>query len=151
LALLILSSSLLALTIVSTTREWRSRLGVGGGPDANLTLDARRQRALRQLDDLLAEGLHREGRLLEFYTRTSGIVRTYVEAMDGTWAPSLTSGELMRRLRARSGAEAASGLPGEMGMAEVVKFGRLRPEPSIAESHWRVLRGWVERSGAPEW
>jgi hypothetical protein len=151
LALILLFSSVVAVTLVSTTREWLTRAGGGGVPYEDPTLEALRQRALRQLDALLAEGVPTDDRLLDFYTRSSGIVRSYVEAMDREWASSLTSGELMVRLRERSGEEAAGRLPAELGTAEVVKFGCLRPGRDAAEEHWRALRGWVEASAEPAW
>jgi len=151
LALALLFSSVLAVTVVSTTKEWISRHGGEGVAREDPTLEALRQRALRRLDDLFAEGLHARGQPLDFYTRSSGIVRSYVEAMDGEWAPHLTSGELMARLRARCGEEAAGALPGQLGTAEVVKFGRLRPDTDAAERHWRQLRDWVEESGSRVW
>jgi hypothetical protein len=38
--------------------------------------EASRARALRRLDELLAEGLHERGRQFDVYTRSSGIVRS---------------------------------------------------------------------------
>jgi hypothetical protein len=150
-ALALLFSSVLAVTLVSTTRTWLTHSEGRGAPAEDPTLEALRQLALRQLDDLLADGIHVEGRLLDFYTRSSGIVRRYVEAMDRDWAPSLTSGELMGRLDERWGEEAAAGLPIELGAAEVVKFGRLRPDNTAAERNWRALRDWVDASGGRSW
>jgi hypothetical protein len=151
LALALLFSSVLALTVVSTGKGWLVQRGRAGVAHEDATLEAFRQRALRQLDDLLAEGLHQREQPLDFYTRSSGIVRSYVQAMHGEWSPSLTSAELMERLRTRWGDEAAADLPAELGTAEVVKFGRLRPETADAERHWRALREWVEASGERAW
>jgi hypothetical protein len=55
----------------------------------------------------------------------------------------------MERLRARSGDNAVGPLPTEMELAEVVKFGRLRPDAATAERHWAVLHDWVASSGTP--
>ncbi|MDH3206810.1 MAG: hypothetical protein OEO79_09365 [Gemmatimonadota bacterium] len=151
LALVLLFSSVLAVTLASTTKEWLTHARGGGHAHEDPTLEALRQRALRQLDDLRVEGLLTQERLLEFYTRSSGIVRTYVEAMEREWAPSLTSSELMGRLRSRSGDEAAGSLPERLGLAEVVKFGRLRPGAEAAEEQWRSLKSWVEESGGHTW
>jgi hypothetical protein len=41
-------------------------------------------------------------------------------------------------------------LYGSMDVAEVVKFGRLRPDADSAESDWRALRNWVEKSRSRE-
>jgi hypothetical protein len=151
LALLLVFSSGLAVTFVSTTREWLAASDTGGVAHEDLTLEALRHLALSRLDDLLAEGIHGDTRLLEFYTRSTGIVRRYVEAMDHEWASSLTSGELMGRLLKRSGDDAAGRLPAELGTAEVVKFGRLEPGLEAAETHWRALKDWVEESGERTW
>jgi hypothetical protein len=148
LALALLCSSVLVVTLASTAR---SRLGERTSQAAPLSLEARRAHALRQLDDLLAADLHEDGRMLEFYTRSSGIARGYVEAMDRAWAPSLTSSELMGRLRSRAGDGASGDLPAQMGTAEVVKFGRLRPDAYAAERHCRALRDWIEAPGGGEW
>ena len=145
LALILVCASVFVLTSASTTKEWFAR-GHGTPPVAPPSLDGLRERALRRLDDLFAEGLHTEDRPLEFYTSCSGIVRDYVEAMDAGWRSSLTSTELMMRLQRRWPQDIGS-LPDRMAAAEVVKFGRLRPEAAAAERHWRVLRDWVEQSG----
>jgi hypothetical protein len=150
LALLLVFSSGLAVTLVSTTRDWLAHSDAGVAHE-DPTLEVLRQRALGRLDDLLDEGLHAEGQLLEFYTQSTGIVRSYVEAMDAEWASSLTSSELIGRLLTRSGEDAAGHLPQELGTAEVVKFGRLEPGREGAETHWRALKDWVEGSGARTW
>jgi len=47
----------------------------------------------------------------------------------------------------RTGVNGSSvNLYGSMDMAEVVKFGRLRPDTDSAERDWRVLRNWVKES-----
>ena len=150
LALLLVFSSALAVTLVSTTREWLTHRDTGVAHE-DPTLEVLRQRALGHLDDLLAEGLLTEGRWLEFYTRSTGIVRTYVEAMEREWAPSLTSSELVGRLVTRSGEDAAGPLPRELGAAEVVKFGRLEPDQRTATKHWQTVKEWVEESGGRTW
>jgi hypothetical protein len=118
----------------------------GHTPSSPPTAEELRQRALDELDALLAHGDHLEGRQLTFYTRSSDIVRRYLEGIDSSRGSSLTSSELMRRLGAESGSNAVSGLATEMGLAEVMKFGRLRPDADTSERHWRALRDWVAAS-----
>lgn len=110
-------------------------------------LEAGRLAALSELDDLLALGLHAEGRAREFYTRTSEIARRYIEQFDPRWGPSLTSTELMRGLEARGPRQPLTDLSVEMSGAEVVKFGPPRSAAGAAEAHWRVVRHWIATSG----
>jgi hypothetical protein len=86
----------------------------------------------------------------ELYRRSSAIVRGYVELLDTDWGPDLTSSELMLRLEARVDRAAVAGLAHEMGAAEVVKFGRLRPPQTVAERHLGTLRAWLEASAGVE-
>ena len=118
---------------------------------AGLRLDpveAARLAALAELDRLLALRLHEEGRVDEFYTRSSSAVRGYVEHLDAAWGAAHTSTELMGHLEERANGNTAPALLAEMHVAEVVKFGRLRPDSRAAETHWNALRGWV--AGGPD-
>jgi len=146
--LVLVSSSALIGVLVWVTRKWlRSRAGSDASPGPTVSpLEAGRRAALKELDDLLALGLHTDGRAREFYTMSSAIVRRYVELFDPRWSPSLTSTELMRALGIRRSDERVEALSAEMRGAEVVKFGRLRPEVAAAEAHWRAVRRWVEES-----
>ena len=103
------------------------------------------QAALDELDRILSLGLHLNEDVEEFYGRSSRAVRTYVEGLDTAWGPSFTSSELMLQL-CRGVNGSSVNLYGSMDVAEVVKFGRLRPDADSAESDWRVLRNWVEES-----
>jgi hypothetical protein len=105
--------------------------------------------ALAALDHLLELGLHTDGRVDEFYRRGSDIVRRYVETLDPRWGSDQTSTELMRALDERQDRRADPALLIGMKSAETVKFGRLRPAPSDAESHWQTLRLWIEHDGKP--
>ena len=107
------------------------------------------RKALDELDRILALGLHTEGRTVEFYGRSSGVVRTFVEAFEAEWRPSLTSSELMSRLEKQTNGSAPD-LYASMQVAEIVKFGRLRPDASTAEGHWRALKSWVHASRSIE-
>ena len=106
---------------------------------------ARWQSALDELDRILGLGLHTAGRTAEFYEQSSGVVRTYVEAFESEWSPALTSSELMRRLETHTNGSAPD-LYSSMQAAEIVKFGRLRPDSGAAEGHWTALRDWVQGS-----
>jgi hypothetical protein len=127
----------------TTVRDWlRSSSEVGPEPSPR----SPREIALAALDDLLAAGLHSNGRIDDFYLRTSDITRRYIETLDDSWDATLTSRELMAELGQRSEAEAGAELVAEMGSAETVKFGRVRPETLEAEAHWHALRDWIAGS-----
>jgi hypothetical protein len=130
-------------------RAWRSAPGAGRRrPGARAwTPAASRRDALEQLDRLLAERLQSAGRVHELYTRSSAIVRRFVRRLDTELGADLTSSELVGCLRRRTSGGRGSALFEEMGTAEVVKFGRMRPGESEAEAHIRSLREWVEGSG----
>jgi len=127
-------------------RTWRSRSpGRRRGLVGRVWTAAEcRRDALAQLDRLLEEDLPSSGRIHELYTRSSGIVRRFVGRMDSGLGADLTSSELMGRLAGRTNGSRGSGLFREMGTAEVVKFGRMRPGRADAEAHIRSLREWVE-------
>ena len=103
-----------------------------------------RARALTALEDVLAEGLHLEGRTRDFYARSSDAVRAYVETCDPRWDRAWTSTELIGDLAGRGGATHA--LERAMAYAEQVKFGGARPSADVAEEDWRDLRDWVAAS-----
>ena len=107
------------------------------------------QKALDELDRILALGLHTDGRTDEFYGRSSAVVRTFVEGFDADWHPGLTSSELMCRLEAWTNGSAPD-LYTSMHTAEVVKFGRLRPDAGTAAGHWKDLKNWVQASRSIE-
>jgi hypothetical protein len=112
-------------------------------------LEAARLEALGELDRLDAHDWHREGRIVDFYDRSSAAIRGYVEHLHPSWNRSYTSSELMRGLEAARSGDAAPDLLREMRMAEAVKFGHTRPTATAAEVHWRTLRDWVA-SRVPE-
>jgi hypothetical protein len=128
--------------VAAAVREWRGGDAGRAVPDVDP-----RVRALIALDELLASGLHGQGRTKDFFTESSTIVRAYVEEFDASWSRAWTSTELMRGLSTRvPGSEAPEGIVNAMARAEAVKFGGARPDLTEVEAHWRVLRDWIEAS-----
>jgi hypothetical protein len=159
LALLLVSSCVLLAVLVLTVRgRLRSRARSRASPAIlERRLDEAKREALKELDSLLARGLHTTGRTHDFYTASSGVVRRYAERLDARWGLALTSTELVRDLQAPGNGVATlsanegtsgltDGLAAEMSAAEVVKFGRRLPEVVAAEAHWRAIREWIEKS-----
>jgi hypothetical protein len=140
---------LFGLTIVAVAgvslREWSE---TRSGP-TEVSIRSPRSEALEQLDALVSEGLHRSGQTRDFFSRSSRIVRRYVESMEVRWGPAWTSTELMEDL-AELGTSVTTPDPApleqEMDLAEAVKFGGRRPEVEGAEAHVTRLRGWIEKT-----
>lgn len=133
----------LAVVLGATGRDWlRARAAKPVVSRADPLEEAKRA-ALAALDELPELGLIEGGRVDEFYARTSAAVRAYVEHFDPAWSSALTSTELIGALEGRSNGTAAPDLRREMGVAEIVKFGRVRPDAREAEGHRQVLRAWI--------
>jgi hypothetical protein len=144
---LLFGATILSVAAVSL-KDWHEARREGPPPVAVPP----RSRALASLDALLDEGLHRTGRMREFFDRSSSIVRRYVEPMDDRWSPAWTSSELMSGLSKRAsslGAPTTGSLEEEMYEAERVKFGGLRPTPEVAEEHVSRLRLWIVDAPEP--
>lgn len=105
------------------------------------------QRAVRELDRIRALGLHEEGQVDEFYARSTGAVRRYVESLESGWGPWFTTSELVSRAGQTSGQRGMEGLADTLLDAEAVKFGGRRPGAPAALEDWQLLRAWVEASG----
>jgi hypothetical protein len=103
-----------------------------------------RDEALRELDRIRGLGWHRNGRLVEFYDSTTGVLRHFAQRRESGWTSSLTSTELLTRLTARWGPSAVAELKDAVWSAERVKFGSHRPPPDEAEADWMTVRAWIE-------
>lgn len=146
LALVLGLGSLLLLGWVGTVsaRDWqRRRAALARAVDA-------RHRALADLDDLMATAPHRDGRVRDFFQRSSDIVRRYVEQLEERWGPAWTSTELMSDLREAPVTDSSDRLEGEMASAETVKFGGDRPDVERADEHWHAVRAWIEAQPLPD-
>lgn len=123
----------------------KRRMG-GASGTAEDAIAAARSAALAALDRLLERGLDDPNDAEVFYASSSAAVRRYVEHLDQAWGPAYTSTELMRGLATRTERDALRAVLDEMSLAEVVKFGRLRPQTDTALEHCRTLRAWVAAS-----
>ncbi len=141
--LLALFSSTLVGAGVSATRASLagSARALPAPADQADTAEAARLAALAELDRLLASGPPTAEGIPAVYHASSGAVRGYIERLDPSWGPELTSTELVDRLHAGPGA--SDGLVEAMSAAERVKFGRLRPGSADTESYLRALRAWL--------
>lgn len=136
------SAAALAWALIVGIGAWRRERA------ATLAAVSARDAALAALAELRDSGAHREGRTHDFFTRSSEVVRRYVETLRAIWGPAWTSTELMEELRSTPDGTRSDELTREMAGAEAVKFGGRRPDPEEAESHLDVLYEWVEKRPA---
>ena len=145
--------SLLLLGVVTVqAREWlAARATVAARVQAPREAPEEwRERALAELDRLLARGHHRAGRLRDFYEDSGDVIRAYMAHFDPSWNRSRTATELMRDLAGAPGWPDLDALAGAMGRGEVAKFAASAARESgarAAERDWETMRAWVHASG----
>ncbi len=103
-----------------------------------------RSEALRELDRIRGLGWHTDGRIVDFYDASTGVLRRFSEQEEPEWVMALTSSELVARLEDRWGASFVEKLGSAISVAEWVKFGGYRPVADTAEGHWMTIREWIE-------
>jgi hypothetical protein len=116
------------------------RAAHAGGPVTRLSP---RAEALSELDRIRGLGWHANGRVVQFYDATTGVLRRFADRTEDGCGTFLTSSELLGRLERSFGAERVAGLRDAVWSAERVKFGTHRPGPPAAEEDWSVVRGWI--------
>jgi len=102
-----------------------------------------RAEALQELDRLLGLGWHSNGRMVEFYDATTGVLRRLAEVEEPEWRRALTSTELVARIADRFGTDRVARLRPSIQAAERVKFGGHRPATTTAETDWAAVRDWI--------
>lgn len=104
-----------------------------------------RGEALHELDRIRGLGWHTDGRIVDFYNATTGVLRRFSGEEVPDWSIALTSSELVARFRDhRWGPGSVEALGSVVWAAERVKFGALRPPGETAEGHWKTIRDWIE-------
>jgi hypothetical protein len=85
--------------------------------------------ALKKLDDLEAKRLWQQGEIKMFYSNATEIVREYFEHRYGIMALEMTTGEVMRQLRACvMSREVHTSIEEYLSHADLVKFAKYRPD-----------------------
>jgi hypothetical protein len=100
-------------------------------------------KALRRLQELLATGWIETGKIKEFYSGLSDIVRTYLEEVFKAQALERTTAEIMRQMRKKSDVTnaALSELQTLLDGCDLVKFAKFRPDAEEAlRDHASALR-----------
>lgn len=92
-------------------------------------------RALTALDNLEREQLWQKGRVKEYHSNITGIVRGYFEERYKLPAMELTTSEQMQKLRMVRSAENILVITNEfLNNADLVKFAKFQPLPSVNET-----------------
>jgi hypothetical protein len=119
-----------------------------GGADAAGPARLDRRGALRELDELRERGLHRSGRMRDFYTGLTDILRRFGHTLEPGWEPGWTSLELTAALERQRQAQRQLTVRGAVQRAESVKFGRFDASPEEADEDWTTVRRWVAEAPA---
>jgi hypothetical protein len=140
---LLAAVALVAAGLFFLARLLLARVAVPGAAPPLPKLPPRAE-ALGELDRIRSLGWHANGRLVEFYDATTGVLRHYTDRTAEGCGTFLTSTELLDRLESRWGAGRVGTLRQAVWSAERVKFGSDRPSPPAAEADWSVVRSWIE-------
>ena len=99
------------------------------------------EKAAGALAELAASPLWLEGRIKEFYSRLSGILRDYLDAQLGVKAELMTTGAIARELRA-AGAEITAVLKTRalLEKSDLVKFAKLKPQETERDSDLLAMK-----------
>lgn len=108
--------------------------------------------ALEQLDALEAEGLLDQGKHLEFHMRLSEILRTYIGARFGFFAPEMTTTEIAAWMAARPDqvGEYREDVVSTLSEMDLVKFARFEPPRDMSDECMERARRLVVELSARE-
>lgn len=107
--------------------------------------------AREALAELRGEGFHERGEYEPFYTRLSGIVRSYIERQFDLNAPDQTTEEFLQ-VASTTGSlsESQQALVGDfLQEADLVKFAKASPEQARMEQAWDSAKRLVDEPVAP--
>ncbi len=104
--------------------------------------------AMRELKQLKSESLWQQGRIREYYTRMTEIVRIYIERQFGIMAMEQTSDEIIGELYGWNGVdrEVVDSLRECLYLADLVKFAKARPVEQQHEASLNTAFHFVKAS-----
>ncbi|MDE6482177.1 MAG: hypothetical protein K2L01_00220 [Rikenellaceae bacterium] len=115
------------LLVVAAVLLWR-RYGRRRVTDGDVCDEPAHERAIRELERLSEEKLWQNGRVKEYYTRLSDIVRDYIARRYGFPALETTTPELVERLRRMDVDRRECDRAGELlALSDLVKFAKYIP------------------------
>jgi hypothetical protein len=91
-------------------------------------------RAVKELDEIKAQKLWQQGRIKEYHSEITDILRKYIDARFEIGAMEMTSGEILQTIKGYSDADTASdNLKQILVLADFVKFAKYNPLPDENE------------------
>jgi hypothetical protein len=140
-----LVAGVLVAALAALVAAWLLLAGRFGSSGSSLpAVLSPRAEALRELDRIREMGWHENGRIVDFYDATTGVLRHYAERREpAEWRTALTSTELIDRLGDHWGTEVVEPLRPTIWTAECVKFGGRQPGSEAAEADWSRVREWI--------
>jgi hypothetical protein len=140
LAAAVVSAAGVAGTSALAPRVWEA---TGGAVVARMRRKTPRQEALEELDRVRSLGLHRNGKIDEFYASSTSVLRRYAAQIEPEWNEGLTSSELSARIAGRWSTSRSKALQTSIETAERAKFGAHQPDIDSAERDWTTIRNWI--------
>jgi hypothetical protein len=105
-----------------------------------------RAAALREMDRLRGGGWIEQGRMPEFYTAMTEVLRRFARGSEARWVPGLTATELCELLEGEGLPPIPALLRRTVDRAEQVRFGGRVSTPEDALEDWTTLRDWIARA-----
>jgi hypothetical protein len=104
-------------------------------------------RAITALDNLEREQLWQKGKVKEYHSNITGIIRGYFEERFNLPALELTTSEQMQQLKKVPSAENILGITNEfLNNADLVKFAKFIPLPSVNDAMMKQAKDIVNRT-----
>lgn len=102
-------------------------------------------RAFEELERIAAEKLWQQGKIKEYHTRVTDVLRNYLEERFGIPAPEMTTDELIDRMRRKiRDIRSQELLRSMLVLADLVKFAKAHPLPDEHEQLLRECREFIE-------
>ncbi len=147
-----LAAILLGVAVVTAWRRYRRRLRAGPAAPAAAAVpeEPPYERALRELEALLAGDLLARGKLKEFHIALSEIIKRFLAGRYRFDALDRTTAEVLADL-SRSGADPSllGGAAQLLGACDLVKFAKHRPAPAEIDETVGSARALIETGRPP--
>ncbi len=144
-------AAVLAAAAILARRMLRRRKAKKSAPVAADVAVPPHERAIRDLEELHNRKLWQSGRVKQYYTALSDIMRRYLDGRYGIDAPEMTTDQIVGCVRKLSvDAKRRNDLFAILRTADLVKFARHAPGDEENEDHYTAAYWFVEETKAVE-
>ena len=107
--------------------------------------------AFQKLDELADKKLWQSGQIKEFYSELTDILRHYIDRRFNIRALEEISSDIVRQINYRADIkeEAKNNISNLLGIADYVKFAKLKPEPAENEYNFKQAYEFVKQTMMP--